>query len=212
MDSKAVSAAFFFISMEELVFATNNPHKLNEIRELLKDRFVVSGLRDRGIREEIPEEQETLEGNALQKARYIYEKHRVNCFADDTGLEVDALNGAPGVYSARYSRMGEPVYDTMEVTAGNIRKLLEKMEGESNRRARFRTVIALIMDGQEYLFEGEVQGHIATSSSGDEGFGYDPVFHPDGYDRSFAEMDLTLKNRISHRANAMRRLVEFLKK
>ena len=212
MDSKAVFAAFFFISMEELVFATNNPHKLNEIRELLKDRFAVTGLRDRGIREDIPEEQETLEGNALQKARYIYEKYRFNCFADDTGLEVDALGGAPGVYSARYSRMGKPVYDTMEVTAGNIRKLLEKMNGESNRRARFRTVIALIMGGQEYLFEGEVPGHIATSPSGEEGFGYDPVFHPDGYDCSFAEMDLSLKNRISHRANAMRRLVEFLKK
>ncbi len=195
----------------ELIFATNNLHKLEEINDLLGERFQLKGLKDLDISEEIPEDHETLEENASQKAWYIYNKTGRSCFADDTGLEVDVLDGAPGVYSARYSRMGQITFPEMEPAAGNIRKLLLEMDGKSNRTARFRTVIALLLDGVEFQFEGVVEGTITQSTSGTEGFGYDPVFRPDGYDKSFAEMNLALKNQISHRARAVQRLIEFLK-
>ena len=196
----------------ELTFATNNLHKLEEISALLGDRFELRGLKDLGISEEIPEDHETLEENASQKAWYIFNRRWKSCFADDTGLEVDALEGAPGVYSARYSRMGQITFPEMEPAEGNIRKLLLELEGLANRKARFRTVIALILDGVEFQFEGMVEGEITAKPSGMKGFGYDPVFQPDGYDISFAEMNLELKNRISHRALAVHKLVEFLKR
>lgn len=195
----------------ELIFATNNHHKLKEISALLDERYTLLGLWDLNAVEEIPEEHETLEENASQKAWYIYEKYNRSCFADDTGLEVNALKGAPGVYSARYARIGSPVFPDMEPASGNIKKLLLEMEGVKERGARFRTVIALIFKGTEYLFEGIVEGDITTAPSGKKGFGYDPVFRPKGYDLTFAEMDLELKNRISHRAKAVHRLTQFLK-
>lgn len=195
----------------DLVFATNNTHKLTEISALLGGKFQLLGLQDLDISEEIPEDHETLEENASQKAWYIFNKTGKNCFADDTGLEVDYLDGAPGVYSARYSRIGHPTFPEMEAAEGNIRKLLLKMEGASKRSARFRTVISLVLDGEEYQFEGIVEGVITERSSGSKGFGYDPVFIPVGYDLTFAEMDLDLKNRISHRAKAVQGLVNFLK-
>lgn len=195
----------------ELVFATNNQHKLAEISALLGRKFQLLGLQDLNITEEIPEDHETLEQNASQKAWYIFNKTQKNCFADDTGLEVDILNGAPGVYSARYSRMGHPTFPEMEVAQGNIKKLLLNMQGAEIRRARFRTVISLVMEGKEFQFEGIVEGRITEGASGIKGFGYDPVFIPDGYERTFAEMDLAQKNRISHRAKAVSLLVDFLK-
>ncbi|MCK5137185.1 MAG: RdgB/HAM1 family non-canonical purine NTP pyrophosphatase [Bacteroidales bacterium] len=195
----------------ELIFATNNRHKLKEISALLGDNYTLLGLSDLDVSEKIPEDHETLEENASQKAWYIYNKFKRSCFADDTGLEVTALNGAPGVYSARYSRIGHPVFPEMEPAAGNIRKLLLEMEGISGRAAQFRTVIALVLNGTEYQFEGVVKGEIALSSSGNMGFGYDPVFRPEGYNETFALMDLSLKNRISHRARAINKLIEFLK-
>ena len=194
----------------EIVFATNNLHKLEEISLMLGGNFQLLGLKDLNISEEIPEDHETLEENASQKAWYIYNRTGKNCFADDTGLEVSALNGAPGVYSARYSRMGEPAFPDMEPAEGNIRKLLLEMEGVAEREARFRTVIALILNGVECQFEGIVEGVITLGSSGAKGFGYDPVFRPEGYDKTFAEMDLEIKNRISHRAKAVLKLIEFL--
>ncbi len=194
----------------ELIFATNNLHKLEEISAMLGDDFVLLGLDDLDVSEEIPEDHETLEENASQKAWYIYNKFNRSCFADDTGLEVEALNGAPGVYSARYSRIGDPVFTDMEPAAGNIRKLLLEMEGVDHRKAQFRTVIALVMKDTEYRFEGVVKGEITKEPSGVKGFGYDPVFRPEGYDVTFALMDLSLKNRISHRARAMHLLIEFL--
>jgi len=196
--------------MKELVFATNNLHKLKEIRSLLPDGYHVAGLRDVGITAEIPEDHLTLEENAFQKAEYVYNQLGLSCFADDTGLEIDALNGEPGVFSARYSRIGDPVYPEMEVAAGNIRKVLEKMDGLENRRARFRTVIALILDGKRHAFEGSVEGIIIREVRGAEGFGYDPIFIPEGRGLTFAEMDLEQKNRVSHRARAFGRLTEFL--
>lgn len=195
----------------QLVFATNNQHKLEEIDALLGEKFQLLGLKDLQISEEIPEDHDTLEANASQKAWYISDRTGRNCFADDTGLEVDALNGAPGVYSARYSRMGQPVFPEMEAARGNIRKLLLKMEGKQERSARFRTVISLVLNGKEYQFEGVVEGSITESASGAKGFGYDPIFTPDGYDITFAEMELSLKNQISHRARAVSQLVDFLK-
>jgi XTP/dITP diphosphohydrolase len=195
----------------KLVFATNNLHKLEEIGALLGEDFQLLGLKDIQLEEEIPEDHHTLEENASQKAWYIHDRSGLNCFADDTGLEVDALDGAPGVYSARYSRIGDPVFPDMEQSAGNIRKLLLQMEGMEKRTARFRTVISLVLGGKEYQFEGVVEGHITRAPSGSGGFGYDPVFIPSGYDTTFAEMDLSLKNRISHRARAAGKLVDFLK-
>ncbi len=187
----------------KLIFATNNRHKLDEVRDILGEGYELSTPRERGITEEIPEEQATLEGNALQKARYIYERTGADCFADDTGLEVEALGGAPGVYSARYAGEHCSFKD-------NMVKLLAAMAGKENRRARFRTVIALILGGREYLFEGEVAGVITTEAAGDGGFGYDPVFRPDGFTTTFAEMDATAKNSISHRGRAVERLAQFL--
>lgn len=196
--------------MIEIVFATNNLHKLEEIAALLGQKFRLLGLKDLDINEEIPEDFETLEENASQKAWYIYNKTGKNCFADDTGLEVKTLHGAPGVYSARYSRMGQVTFPEMDAAQGNIRKLLMELEGMPDREAQFRTVIALIINGVEYQFEGIVEGEITQQSSGAKGFGYDPVFRPRGYELTFAEMDLKEKNRISHRAKAVHRLIEFL--
>jgi len=187
----------------ELVFATNNKHKVREISDLLDSNFRILGLADLNITEDIPEEAETLEENALFKARYVHEKTGKNVFADDTGLEVVALGGAPGVYSARYAGENKSFDD-------NIEKLLREMNGADDRSARFRTVIALILDGTEYLFEGTVDGEITRERRGNGGFGYDPVFLASGYDRTFAEIPLSEKNKISHRAKAMRQLLDFL--
>ena len=194
-----------------LVFATNNQHKLFELRRLAENSFKILGLSEAGFEGEIPEDYASLEQNASQKSWYIYNRIHQNCFADDTGLEVEALNGAPGVYSARFSKIGNLQYHKMEVSEGNIRKLLELMRGESNRNARFRTVISLIFDGIEYQFEGIISGTIASEKSGSTGFGYDPVFIPDGELCSFAEMDLEKKNSISHRGRAVEKLIRFLK-
>lgn len=197
--------------MSELIFATNNAHKLFEIKNLLKDSsFEIKGLNECGINEEIPEDNDTLEENAMQKARHIFKRTGEDCFADDTGLEISALNGEPGVYSARYSRIGKPVYPEMEATEGNIKKVLEKLDGVNDRSAQFRTVIALILDGREFRFEGIVKGHIGRHLHGDEGFGYDPIFIPEGMEQTFAELPVSEKNKISHRARAMRKLVDFL--
>ncbi len=191
--------------MKKLIIATNNPHKVTEIKSALTDNFNVLSLQEVGITEEIPEEQDTLEGNALQKARYIYEKYGKDCFADDTGLEVAALNNAPGVYSARYAGAACNADD-------NINKLLQELKGNKQRTARFRTVIALILEGKEYVFEGTVTGKILEERQGNDGFGYDPIFKPDGYTNSFATMTLAEKNTISHRGKAVKKLVDFLAK
>lgn len=192
--------------MRTLVFATHNTHKLREVRAMLPDGLKLVGLTDLGRTDPLPETSDTLEGNALQKARYVKEHYGYDCFADDTGLEVDALHGAPGVYSARYA--GEDCD-----SAANVRKLLAALDGVADRRARFRTVIAFVTDGgQEHLFEGEVGGHIATEEHGAGGFGYDPIFTPDGYDRTFAQLSAEEKNTISHRGRAVRRFVDFLSK
>ncbi len=195
----------------DIVFATNNLHKLEEIGALLGERFRLIGLKELNINGDIPEDHLTLEENASQKAWYIYDLTGRDCFADDTGLEVDVLKGAPGVYSARYSKIGHPTFPEMEPAEGNIRKLLFEMEGKNVRNARFRTVIALVLGGKEYQFEGVVDGRITEVPSGAKGFGYDPVFRPDGYEITFAEMDLALKNQISHRALAVAQLVQKLK-
>ncbi len=188
----------------KLLFATNNAHKLMEVSRLLDDSFTIVTPREVGITEDIPETSPTLEGNALQKARYLYERTGESCFADDTGLEVDALGGEPGVRSARYATDGHDF-------AANNTLLMSKMEGVEHRSAHFRTVIALILDGVEYLFEGRVDGVIATSESGAEGFGYDPLFIPEGFSKTFAEMSTDHKGAISHRGRAVSKLVEFLK-
>lgn len=188
----------------DLVFATNNQHKLKEIQALLGNEFRLLSLMDIGCNEEIPEEQPTLEGNASQKAYFVFEKYGYNCFADDTGLEIEALNGEPGVYSARYA--GED-----KNADANMEKVLAKMAKINNRNARFRTVISLIINGEEKLFEGIVDGVILTEKRGDSGFGYDPIFQPEDYSVSFAEMELTAKNNISHRGRAVRKLVDYLK-
>ena len=195
----------------EIVFATQNPHKLEEIRALLGEGFHLMGLRELHIHEDIPEDHLTIEENASQKAWYIYDRTGLSCFADDTGLEVDALDGAPGVFSARYSRIGHPTYPNMEPAEGNIRKLLLELKGKKERSARFRTVIALVLEGKEYQFEGVAEGWITENPSGAMGFGYDPVFRPKGHEITFAEMDLALKNKISHRAKAVEQLVQMLR-
>ena len=187
----------------ELVFATNNKHKVKEITDLLDDNFRILGLADLNITEDIPEDADTLSENALFKARYVHEKTGRNVFADDTGLEVAVLGGAPGVYSARYAGENKSFDD-------NIEKLLREMNGANDRSARFRTVIALILDGTEYLFEGTVEGEIIRERRGNGGFGYDPVFLASGYEQTFAEIPLSEKNKISHRARAMRQLIDFL--
>ncbi len=189
--------------MRELVFATNNKHKLEEVVKATSGKFKILSLKDINCNEEIPETAETLEGNASQKSHYIYEKYGYNCFGDDTGLEIDALGGKPGVYSARYAGPG---HDHEK----NIDKILSELKGISNRKARFRTVVSLIIDGKETLFEGIVNGKILTERHGKAGFGYDPVFMPDGYNKSFAEMDINKKNEISHRGRAVKKLLNYL--
>lgn len=191
--------------MKKIVFATNNRHKLDEVEAILGHKFELISLKEVGCQEDIPETGETLEENALQKARYVYSHFHTDCFADDTGLEVEALNGAPGVYSARYA--GGNGHDS----EANMRKLLQELEGVENRKARFRTVFALIVNGKEHLFEGIVNGTIIKVRRGTSGFGYDPVFVPNGYDKTFAELGDDIKNRISHRAVASDKLCKFLK-
>jgi XTP/dITP diphosphohydrolase len=189
----------------KIVFATNNAHKLREVQQTVGDKFEIVSLRECGVVEDIPENEPTLEGNALAKARYIYSRTGLSCFADDTGLEVDALGGEPGVRSARYATDGHD-------DEANKRLLLERMEGKENRGAQFRTAMALILDGEEYLFEGVVRGEILTQECGDGGFGYDPLFAPEGRSESFAEMSAEEKNAISHRGRAVRKLAEYLGK
>lgn len=187
----------------KLVFATNNAHKLEEIRAILGDKIEILSLSDINCHADIPETSDTLEGNARQKSSYIYEHYELDCFADDTGLEVEALDGAPGVYSARYAGDG---HDSQV----NMRKLLNEMKEKNNRRARFRTVISLIEKGEEQQFEGIVRGEIIREARGDSGFGYDPVFRPEGYDETFAELGNEIKNKISHRARAVNELCKYL--
>ena len=209
----------------KIVFATNNQHKLDEIREILGSQYEVVSLHDIGCTEDIPETGDTLEKNAWQKARYIFEKYHLSCFADDTGLEVEALNGAPGVYSARYAALattpaGSSVGPSHDSEA-NIARLLRELANNNNRKARFRTVIALIEKKDVcpcgctsvklvHQFEGIVNGEITREKSGAEGFGYDPIFRPDGYDKTFAELGMDIKNQISHRARATAKLCAFL--
>ena len=187
----------------ELIFATNNLHKLSEIQSLIGDHFILKSLQQIGCTEDIPETEPTLEGNALLKAQYVFNRYGKNCFADDTGLEIEALYGRPGVFSARYATNGHDF-------EANIDKVLEELAEIKNRKARFRTVIALILDGSVHYFEGIVNGTIITERKGIKGFGYDPVFLPDGYNLTFAEMPLEEKNKISHRARAVSQLVDFL--
>lgn len=187
----------------KLVFATNNPHKLDEVRKIVAGNIEIVSMADINCQDDIPETADTLEGNALLKARYIKNKFGYDCFADDTGLEVEALNNAPGVYSARYAGPGHDA-------EANMQKLLHEMKGMENRKAHFRTVIALILHGKEYLFEGIVNGTIIGEKRGTDGFGYDPVFVPDTYANTFAELGNDVKNKISHRAEATRKLTAFL--
>jgi XTP/dITP diphosphohydrolase len=189
--------------MREIVFATNNQHKLDEIRDIVSGSISILSLSDLGFFDDIPETGVTLQENALIKAEHIYKFFGVNCFADDTGLEIDALNGRPGVYSARYAGEGCTFTD-------NVKKVLAELSGVENRKARFRTVISLILEGRTYFFEGAVEGIIEKEFKGHGGFGYDPVFTPLGYTKTFAEMDAAEKNRISHRGLAVARLTEFL--
>lgn len=196
------------MNCKKIVFATNNAHKLEEIRQMLAGTGIdILSLADIGCHDDIPETAPTIEGNALQKARYIYDKYGMSCFADDTGLEVRALGGAPGVYSARYA--GGPGHDS----EANMAKLLAELRPFTDRKARFRTAICLILANasQPVTFEGVVGGEITTERHGTEGFGYDPVFRPDGYDETFAQLGPEVKNKISHRALAVRKLVEYLK-
>ena len=234
--------------MNKIVFATNNKHKLEEIRSILGDDFEVLSLSDIGCHEDIPETSDTLEGNAMQKAQYVFDKYGYDCFADDTGLEVDALGGEPGIYSARYAALDGDNSISHDSEA-NMAKLLRKLEGVENRKARFRTVIALIThpqslpkggksdmisvnkgnqtslpsggieggynpsprEGQRVGFEGIVNGSIISERRGGEGFGYDPIFQPEGYDQTFAELGSEIKNHISHRARAVEKLAHYLK-
>ena len=188
----------------ELVFATNNKHKLDEIKAAIDKSIRIVSLDEMNIREEIPETQETIEGNAIQKARYIFEKYKINCFADDTGLEVEALNGRPGVYSARYAGENCTFRD-------NVNKLLGEMQNKKNRSAKFRTIIAFVNNGEVNTFEGSVDGEITEDAAGNEGFGYDPVFKPSGFATTFAQMSQEEKNGISHRGKAVSKFVEYLK-
>lgn len=190
--------------MKSLCFATNNNHKTEEIRALLGPFFLLKNLKDIGCTEELPETQPTIEGNALQKARYVFDHYGIACFADDTGLEVEALNGEPGVYSARYAGEQRNVHD-------NIQLLLSRLKNSSNRKARFKTVIAWVEEGRVETFEGLVYGTIIDTLRGTNGFGYDPVFVPDGFNKTFAEMELADKNLISHRAIAVKKLTNFLR-
>ena len=188
----------------QIVFATNNVHKLSEIRAILGRQMEILSLADIGCHDDIPETADTLEGNALIKARWVKERYGFDCFADDTGLEVEALGGGPGVHTARYA------YPDRHDPVANTRKLLAELYDKDNRAARFRTVIALIQGTDEHLFEGIVEGHIATEERGTEGFGYDPVFAPEGGEKTFAELGVEAKNCISHRARAVKKLADFL--
>jgi len=190
--------------MVYLCFATNNLNKIAEIGQILGDEFKILSLKDIGCTEELPENQDTLEGNSLEKAKYVFDHYKSSCFADDTGLEVAALNGEPGVMSARYAGMQKDSSD-------NIELLLYKLKNEVNRKAQFRTVITLITQRGMKQFEGLIKGEILTSRRGDNGFGYDPIFQPAGYSKSFAELSMSEKNNISHRAIAFRKLVNYLK-
>jgi XTP/dITP diphosphohydrolase len=187
----------------KLVFASNNPHKVKEINSVLGNSFELLSLKDLNITEDIPENEPTLEGNALSKARYVFRATGMNVFADDTGLEIEALGGLPGVHSARFAGENKD-------SSANIEKVHNMLSGKGNRNARFRTVIALILDKKEYLFEGSVSGTIIDEKRGSEGFGYDPVFVPEGRNKTFAEMDLMEKNQLSHRARAFEKLKDFL--
>jgi len=189
---------------QPLIFATGNPNKVKEVNQILNGTLEVISMREFGVQEDIPETSDTIEGNALQKARYLVEHYKVDCFSEDTGLEVEVLGGAPGVNTARYggaSRSAE----------ANMERLLKELSGEMNRVAQFKTVIALVLDGKEYTFEGICKGSILRSQRGEGGFGYDPVFQPLGYDKSFAELPYSEKNKISHRGKAMEQLITFLK-
>lgn len=194
-----------------LIMATNNEHKLKEVGQILdyKD-ILIKGLEEVGCYDDIPETADTLEGNALLKARYMYSHYGVDCFADDTGLEVEALDGQPGVFTARFGQMNG--YGNSHDADANMQCLLDKLQGKENRKARFRTVIALVCEGKEYIFEGIVEGEILTEKSGQEGFGYDPIFSPEGKGISFAEMSAEEKNQISHRGRAVEKLIAWLKK
>lgn len=187
----------------KICFATNNAKKIEEVKAALGSDFEIVSLKDIGCHEELPETGDTLDHNAFQKARFVKENYGVDCFADDTGLEVDSLNGEPGVYSGRYA--GEPRSDER-----NIELLLKNLEGKEDRKARFRTVIALILEGKEYAFEGIATGEIIKEKIGGSGFGYDPIFKPDDYSRTFAELTIEEKNQISHRGKAVKALIEFL--
>ena len=189
--------------MDTLVFATNNAHKLDEVRKITQGLVRIVSLNEIGCHDDIPETADTLEGNALLKARYVAQRYGCDCFADDTGLEVEALDNAPGVYSARYAGTGHD-------SEANMRKLLREMEGKNNRKARFRTAIALIRKGHEQLFEGIVNGSITTEKRGDSGFGYDPIFQPEGFEGTFAQLGDDVKTAISHRALACQKLAAFL--
>lgn len=190
--------------MKKIVFATSNPNKIKEVKELLDNQFEIIGLKDIGCHEDIPETQPTIKGNALQKARYVVDNYGVNCFAEDTGLEIESLNMEPGVYSARYA--GE-----QRNSEDNMNLVLEKLKTKDNRKARFKTVVALIIDKEEFTFEGIVNGKIAFEKTGIDGFGYDPIFLPEDQKISFAEMGSAEKNKISHRGRAVRKLIEWLK-
>lgn len=209
----------------KIVFATNNQHKLSEIRSILGENIEILSLKDIGCNVDIPETGTTLEENALQKAKYVYDNYHMDCFADDTGLEVDALGGAPGIYSARYASMisdnGTNNIPASHDSEANITRLLKELGNNNNRKARFRTVIALIQKKNVcpcgctsikdiHQFEGIVEGRIISERRGGEGFGYDPIFQPDGYDQTFAELGMDIKNNISHRARAVTKLAEFL--
>jgi XTP/dITP diphosphohydrolase len=191
--------------MKKLIFATNNQHKLEEVSHLIKGNYKTLSLKDINCFEEIPETSDTIKGNASQKSHYIYDKFGIDCFADDTGLEIEALDGRPGVYSARYA--GEE-----HNFEKNMNKVLSEMNGITNRKARFKTVISLILNAKENFFEGIIYGIILTEKRGQEGFGYDPIFQPDGFEKSFAETPLEEKNKISHRAIAIQNLVNYLNK
>ena len=189
---------------QRLVIATNNAHKLEEITAVVGDKFEIVSLADIDCHEDIPETADTLEGNALLKARFVHERYGLDVFADDTGLEVDALGGQPGVHTARYA------YPDRNDNEANVDKLLRELQGATNRKAHFRTVIALIIGGEEYLFEGRVDGHITETRRGTEGFGYDPVFSPEDTGKTFAELGVEVKNSLSHRARAVQKLCAFL--
>jgi XTP/dITP diphosphohydrolase len=189
----------------KLCFASNNEHKLAEVRQILNNQYEIVSLAEIGCQEELPEEQENLEGNSHQKAAYVWQHYGINCFADDTGLEVIALNGEPGVYSARYAGPQRNNQDNMQL-------LLQNLQGKSDRRAQFRTSITLILNGQVHQFNGIVTGTIAQAPSGEQGFGYDPIFIPDGFSQTFAQMPAAQKNSISHRGRALQALAAFLKK